>query len=100
MKRRLLLGFTVLALAFCALPALAASTDPAGDALLAAIFAPSSAPDLGVAPAAPGCGQAPADRPQVVLCRQLLEWLHGSLLGQHLHGDQLLLPWDGRVVHR
>lgn len=46
MKRRMLLGFTALALAFCALPALAvAPADPSADAL-AAIFAP--APDPGV----------------------------------------------------
>lgn|GEM_PF-2328210 len=49
MKRRMLLGFTALALAFFALPALAATpTELAGDAALAAIFAP--APDLGTSP--------------------------------------------------
>jgi len=44
MKRRLLCGIAVLALAFCALPALAAPANPAA-AALAAIFAP--APHLG-----------------------------------------------------
>ena len=64
MKRRLLLGITVLALAFCALPALAAPADPGGDAALAAIFAPASAPDLGVAPQPQDAAKRPGFTPK------------------------------------
>lgn len=64
MKRRLLLGFTVLALAFCALPALAAPADPGSDALLAAIFAPAPAPDPGVAPQPQEAAKRPGIRPK------------------------------------
>jgi hypothetical protein len=64
MKRRLLLGFTVLALVFCALPTLAASAAPEGDALLAAIFAPAPAPDPGVAPPPQDAAKRPGIRPK------------------------------------
>jgi hypothetical protein len=41
MKKAWLSGMTLLAFALCALPALAASPDPAAEAALAAIFAPA-----------------------------------------------------------
>ena len=50
MKKSLSLGTALLALVFCALPALAAPADPAADAALAAIFSPDPAPG---APAQP-----------------------------------------------
>ncbi len=59
MKRRLLLGFTGLALAFCALPALAAGpADPAAVAW-AAIFAPAPDPGTSTQP------QDAARRPRI-----------------------------------
>src|SRR3954451_15855586 len=64
MKRRMLLGIAVLVLAFCALPALAAPADSAGDAALAAVFAPAPTPDLGLSSQPQGATLLPRVTPK------------------------------------
>lgn len=62
MKRRVSLGIALLSLVFGSLPVLAATADPAAEAL-AAIFAPASAPDPGV----PSQPQDAAKLPSITL---------------------------------